>query len=97
MTELDDRVARVRELCSHQFGDAALLAHDILLTLDGQEPVQRGDRSNPYDDDCCDGPHEPSEATVLEKLAGRTLATVGVLCLVALMLGSTLALLRWWL
>ena len=97
MTEQDERVARVREMCSHQFGDSAFLAHNILRTLDGQEPVVRGEKPNPYDDDCCDGPHEPYESTFLEKVAGRTLATVGVLCLVALMIGATLALLRWWL
>ena len=98
MAELDERVARVREMCSQQFGDSAFLAHNILLALDGQEPEKRGDRSNPYDDeDCSEGPHEPYESTLLEKVAGRTLATVGVLCLVALMIGATLALLRWWL
>ena len=98
MAELDERVARVREMCSHQFGESALLARNILLTLDGQEPEKRGERYNPYeDDDCCEGCQEPHESTFLEKVAGRTLATVGVLCLVALMIGATLALLRWWL
>lgn len=96
MAGLDERVARVREMCSHQLGDSALLAHNILLALDGQEPEKRSERSDP-DDDGCDGPHEPDESTFLEKVAGRTLATVGVLCLVALMIGGTLALLRWWL
>lgn len=90
-------MVRVREMCSRQLGDAALLAHDILLVLDGREPDKRGERSDSYDDDSCDGPHEPYESTFLEKVAGRTLATVGVLCLVALMIGGTLALLRWWL
>lgn len=98
MAELDERVARVREMCSHQFADSALLAHNILLALDGQEPEKRGGNSNPYEDgDCCEGPPEPYASTLLEKVAGRTLATVGVLCLVALMIGGTLALLRWWL
>lgn len=98
MAELDERVARVREMCSHQFGDLTLLAHNILLALNGQEPEKRGEYFNPYEDgDCCEGPHEPYESTLLEKVAGRTLATVGVLCLVALMIGGTLALLRWWL
>lgn len=97
MTELDERVARVREMCSHQFGDSAFLAHNILRALDGQEPVERREKCNPYDDDCCETCREPSESTFLEKVAGRTLGTVGVLCLVALMIGATLALLRWWL
>lgn len=98
MAELDERVARVREMCSHQFGESALLARHILLALDGHEPEKRGERYNPYeDDDGCEGSHETSESTFLEKVAARTLGTVGVLCLVALMIGATLALLRWWL
>ena len=97
MAEPDERVARVREICSHQFGDAALLAHNILRALDGQEPENR-EKFNPYEGgDCGEGPHEPYKSTLLEKVGGRTLATVGVLCLVALMIGGTLALLRWWL
>lgn len=96
MTDVDERVARVRDLCRDQLGDSALLAHTILLALDGREPDGRGEKVD-LDDDCCTGPHEPYESTVLEKVAGRTLATVGVLCLVALMIGGTLALLRWWL
>jgi hypothetical protein len=97
VTELDERVARVREMCSREFGNSAFLAHNILLTLDGNEPEEQGQKSNPDDDEDCCGPHEPVESTFLEKVAGRTLATVGVLCLVALMIGATLALLRWWL
>lgn len=98
MAELDERVARVREMCTNQLGDSALLAHHILLALDGQESEKRGEQDNAHeDDDCCEGPHEPYESTLLEKVAGRALATVGVLCLVALMIGATLALLRWWL
>lgn len=97
MTELDERVARIRDMCSRQLGDSAFLAHNILRTLDGLEPDDQGEKSNTDDDDCSDGLHEPYESTFLEKVAGRTLATVGVLCLVALMIGGTLALLRWWL
>lgn len=89
-------MARVRELCSRRLGDSGLLAHDILRALDGQEPDRRAERVDP-EDGCCDGPHEPYESTLLEKLAGRTLGTVGVVCLVALMIGGTVALLRWWL
>ena len=71
MAELDERVARVREMCTQQLGDSALLAHHILLTLDGAEPEKRGEKSD-LDDECFDGPHEPFESTFLEKLAGRT-------------------------
>lgn len=96
MAELDERVARVREMCTQQLGDSALLAHHILLTLDGAEPEKRGEKSD-LDDECFDGSREPFESTFLEKVAGRTLGAVGVLCLVALMIGGTVALLRWWL
>ncbi len=46
---------------------------------------------------CGGSAEEIPESTFLEKLAGRTLGTVAVLCLVALMIGGTVALLRWWL
>ncbi len=96
MTEdLEARVARVRELCGTwgMAPEADALSHDILLLLNGQPlPERECDEDNPYEQF-----RVPVESTFLEKVAGRTLATVGVLCLVALMIGATLALLRWWL
>lgn len=90
-------MAKVRDLCNTagMSVTADTLSHDILRLLDGKPLGERMcDEDNPYEAGY-DG--VPIESTFLEKVAGRTLAAVGVICLVALMLGATLALLRWWL
>jgi hypothetical protein len=71
-------------------------------TEDTTPPADGGDPAHGCDDDhccdcCCCGSREDSEPSALGRALERLLGTTAAFCAVALMIGGTVALLRWWL